>query len=78
MSKKKRGRYDVYTVFSDMDGKDFRVGSRVELHPGMDLWMRGAKYGTVARVRGGKPCVRMDNTRVRKLVCTVPGNLKVR
>lgn len=25
----------------------FEVGQRVELHPGCDLWMRGARYGTV-------------------------------
>lgn len=25
----------------------FKPGDRVELHPGCDLWMRGAKYGTV-------------------------------
>lgn len=26
---------------------DFRVSQRVELHPGLDLWMMGARYGTV-------------------------------
>lgn len=25
----------------------FEVGDRVQLHPAMDLWMRGAKFGTV-------------------------------
>jgi len=29
------------------DGKTFRVGDRVEIHPGTDLWMMGARYGTV-------------------------------
>lgn len=31
------------------DGKPFEVGDRVELHPGLDLWMRGARYGEVVR-----------------------------
>lgn len=31
------------------DGKEYSVGDRVELHPGTDLWMRGARYGTVKR-----------------------------
>lgn len=30
--------------------KDFRVGDRVELHPATDLWMRGARFGTVEGV----------------------------
>lgn len=64
--------------FVDMDGDTLRVGSRVELHPGMDLWMRGAKYGTITSVRDGKPCVRMDNPRVKRLVCTVSSRLKRR
>lgn len=29
------------------DGVAYVVGDRVELHPGCDLWMRGARYGTV-------------------------------
>ena len=29
------------------DGKEYAIGDRVELHPGCDLWMRGARYGTV-------------------------------
>jgi hypothetical protein len=62
--------------FRDMNDKSISVGSRVELHPGMDLWMRGARYGTITRVRSGMPCVRMDNSSVRKLVCVVPDRLK--
>ena len=34
---------DVYGY----DGLTIAVGDRVELHPGTDLWMRGARYGTV-------------------------------
>jgi len=29
---------------------DFASEQRVELHPACDLWMRGARYGTIAAV----------------------------
>ena len=29
------------------DGKGYSTGDRVELHPGTDLWMQGARYGVV-------------------------------
>lgn len=29
------------------DGNGYTVGDRVEIHPATDLWMRGARYGTV-------------------------------
>ena len=32
------------------DGLAYSVGDRVELHPGTDLWMRGARFGTVVNV----------------------------
>ncbi len=28
----------------------FSVGNRVELHPGLDRWMMGDRYGDVARL----------------------------
>lgn len=34
-------------VFTGYDGQTYTVDDRVELHPGCDLWMRGARYGTV-------------------------------
>lgn len=34
-------------TFEGYDGNGYRIGDRVELHPGCDLWMRGAKFGTV-------------------------------
>ena len=33
------------------DGIAYAVGDRVELHPGTDLWMRGARYGVVVGTR---------------------------
>lgn len=32
------------------DGHAFTVGHRVEIHPSTDLWMRGARFGTVKRL----------------------------
>jgi len=29
------------------DGNGYGVGDRIEVHPGTDLWMRGARFGTV-------------------------------
>ena len=29
------------------DGNGYTIGDRVEIHPGTDLWMRGARFGTV-------------------------------
>jgi hypothetical protein len=57
------------------------VGERVQIPAYTDLWMRGARFGTVERVierssnfvqandpRGGTIfCVRMDHPQVRKL-----------
>jgi len=34
-------------TFTGYDGNGYNTGDRVELHPGTDLWMRGARYGTV-------------------------------
>jgi len=32
------------------DGNGYNVNDRVEIHPATDLWMRGARYGTVTRM----------------------------
>lgn len=58
-------------------------GARVEIHPSFDLWMRGAKYGTVVRCvksgkRAGKVAVKMDHPQVRKLLYAKPEDLTVR
>ena len=37
----------VQKRFTGYDGSAYGVGDRVELHPGCDLWMRGARFGTV-------------------------------
>ena len=32
------------------DGEPYGVGDRVEIHAGTDLWMMGARYGTVVGI----------------------------
>ena len=34
------------------DGREYGIGDRVELHPGCDLWMQGARYGEVVGLHG--------------------------
>ena len=38
------------TRVTGYDGSTFEVGDRVEIHPGCDLWMMGARFGTVVGV----------------------------
>ena len=50
------------------DGKTFRVGDRVEIHPGTDLWMMGARYGTVVGTSlTSEDRVRVEMDKVRGL-----------
>jgi hypothetical protein len=47
------------------DGKGYTVGDRVELHPGTDLWMRGARYGDVVGMHltpNDRVIVKVDRT----------------
>lgn len=39
---------------------EFFVGDRVQLHPATDLWMRGARYGTVTKVTKTHVHVKVD------------------
>lgn len=58
-------------VFTGYDGKSYTIGDRVELHPGCDLWMRGARFGTVVRCSltpMDRVHVRMDHPQVKGLV----------
>ena len=43
------------------DGNGYTIGDRVEIHPGTDLWARGARYGTVT----GTSLTPADRVRVR-------------
>jgi hypothetical protein len=44
------------------DGSGYSVGDRVELHPGVDLWAQGARYGVVTSLAfaPGRVSVRLD------------------
>jgi len=35
------------TELTDFSVDFFRMGDRVQVHPSTNLWMRGARYGTV-------------------------------
>lgn len=45
---------------------EFFVGDRVELSPATDLWMRGARFGTVARVTKKHVHVKIDKLGIVK------------
>jgi hypothetical protein len=49
------------------DGRPYEIGDRVEIHPGTDLWMMGARYGKVV----GMSITSGD--RVRVTMDKVPG-----
>ena len=59
-------------TFYGYDGNGYSVGDRVELHPGTDLWMRGARYGRVI----GSSSTPNDRVRVKldKLARTFAGS----
>ena len=46
--------------FTGYDGNGYSVGDRVELHPACDLWMMGARYGTVSAHIGRNVAVSVD------------------
>lgn len=41
----------TFDTVTGYDGNGYTIGDRVELHPGCDLWMRGAKFGEVVGMR---------------------------
>jgi hypothetical protein len=51
----------------DANGTAIAANDRVELHPATDLWMRGARYGTVARIEGGKVWVELDKVQGKRI-----------
>lgn len=48
-------------------GENIEAGSRVELSPGYDLWMRGARFGRVRSIAEGVATVKMDHKGVKRL-----------
>jgi hypothetical protein len=64
----------------DMDGNALAKhgGDHVELHPGLDLWMRGARYGTIKKISvDGIATVKMDHPGIKKLQRIQTGRLKL-
>lgn len=53
-----RSDYDAHNTFS--------AGDRIELHPGTDSWMQGARYGTVQRFEQGQGLIKLDRKRTAK------------
>lgn len=53
----------------------FPVGERVEMHPATDLWMRGAKFGTVVDTSRIRPFLWVKLDRLRGRVRVHPDNL---
>lgn len=45
-----------------------KIGMRVEIPMHFDLWMRGARYGSITAVRAEYVSVKMDHPQVRKVV----------
>ena len=53
-----------------MSSYHFTKGERVELHPACDMWMRGARYGTVVAMlphsgMAGADGIKADMVRVK-------------
>ena len=48
-------------------GQAISVGCRVELSPGYDLWMQGARFGKVRSIKVGIATVKMDHPQVKRL-----------
>lgn len=40
---------------------ELKEGARVQLHPASDLWMRGARYGTIVQLSEFSADVKLDN-----------------
>ena len=60
-------------AFTGYDGSTYNIGSRVELHPGCDYWMRGARYGTVvgcSLTASDRIKVQLDKLPNRKFSCS--------
>lgn len=51
----------------------FEVGQRVQMHPATDLWMRGARFGNVAKLGHKYITVQLDA--LKKPVKVHPDNL---
>lgn len=66
--------------FVDMNGKQIFHGSRVEIGPNYDLWMRGATHGAVTKLMQGSdglPMLRVCMDRLNKRYSFVAADCKL-
>ena len=56
---------------------DLHIGDSVQIHPGLDVWMRGARYGVVHRIQGDMYAIRMHHPAIRRLVWTTKDRLQL-
>lgn len=42
------------------DGSTLALGTRIELHPGCNLWMRGARFGIITKLGRKRITVQLD------------------
>ncbi len=65
----------LYSFVSDETGygRHFRLGQRVMLHPATDLWMRGARFGTIAKA--GRKYVHIKLDALSRPVRVAPDNI---
>jgi hypothetical protein len=54
-------------AIQDANGTAIAASDRVELHPATDLWMRGARFGTVDRIESGKVWVQLDKVSGKRI-----------
>jgi len=65
----------THDTYCHTEAREFKVGDRVEHHPASDLWMRGARYGTVTRV--GKALVWVQNDKTGRVRWWHPESLRM-
>lgn len=62
---------------NDYQGTEIHTGDRVELSPATDLWMMGARYGTVVKVGRTLVHVKLDRIKASRPTTLHPINLRV-
>ena len=72
-----KASHGIGALVRQADG--FPMGAHVELSPACDLWMRGARFGTVIAYRkDGAIGVRMHHPQVKRIQWVMPDYLKGR
>lgn len=61
------GNYARVKMCKDKPKPDSRIGKHVEISPAYDLWMRGARFGTIRKIVGNVAHVKMDHPSVKRL-----------